>query len=125
MARPPPCRLSFRNPPDTQVQIFRCCEDEKRNGRNPRRVAAPCFAAPCLAYSGISLALSPDKGYASPTGSAGHASATANLKLTFHPDHSAGADQPRRAVRSQKLSGSHSESECEFRKIIGDRGQVA
>jgi hypothetical protein len=25
-------------------------------------------------------------------GSAGHASATANLKLTFHVDHSAGAD---------------------------------
>src|SRR5262249_28055867 len=33
-------------------------------------------------------------GCATPTGSAGHASATANLKLTFHLDHSAGADQP-------------------------------
>src|SRR5437660_4445913 len=32
-------------------------------------------------------------GCATPTGSAGHAGATANLKLTFHPDHSAGADQ--------------------------------
>jgi hypothetical protein len=31
-------------------------------------------------------------GCATPTGSAGHASATANLKLTFHLDHSAGAD---------------------------------
>jgi hypothetical protein len=31
-------------------------------------------------------------GCATPTGSAGHAGATANLKLTFHPDHSAGAD---------------------------------
>ena len=30
---------------------------------------------------------------ATPTGSAGHAGATANLKLTFHLDHSAGADQ--------------------------------
>ena len=32
-------------------------------------------------------------GYATPTGSAGHAGATANLKLTFHLDHSEGADQ--------------------------------
>jgi hypothetical protein len=31
-------------------------------------------------------------GCATPTGSTGHAGATANLKLTFHPDHSAGAD---------------------------------
>ena len=35
-------------------------------------------------------------GCATPTGSAGHAGATANLKLTFHLDHSA-ADQPIRA----------------------------
>src|SRR5262249_34053858 len=35
-------------------------------------------------------------GCATPTGSAGHAGATANLKLTFHLDHSAGADQSRR-----------------------------
>jgi hypothetical protein len=34
-------------------------------------------------------------GCATPTGSAGHAGATANLKLTFHLDHSAGADQSR------------------------------
>src|SRR5262249_4986051 len=32
-------------------------------------------------------------GCATPTGSAGHAGATANLKLIFHLDHSAGADQ--------------------------------
>src|SRR5438034_6862739 len=31
-------------------------------------------------------------GCATPTGSAGHAGAMANLKLTFQPDHSAGAD---------------------------------
>ena len=30
---------------------------------------------------------------ATPTGSAGHAGATTNLKLTFHLDHSVGADQ--------------------------------
>ena len=35
-------------------------------------------------------------GCATPTGSAGHAGATANLKLTFHLDHSAGADHPAR-----------------------------
>jgi hypothetical protein len=33
-------------------------------------------------------------GCATPSGSAGHAGETANLKLTFHLDHSAGADQP-------------------------------
>src|SRR5262249_46457736 len=32
-------------------------------------------------------------GFATPTGSAGHAGTTANLKLTFHPDHSVGANQ--------------------------------
>jgi hypothetical protein len=31
-------------------------------------------------------------GCATPTGSAGHAGATTNLKLTFHLDYSAGAD---------------------------------
>jgi transposase InsO family protein len=35
-------------------------------------------------------------GCATPTGSAGHAGATANLKLTFHLDHSAGADRAHR-----------------------------
>src|SRR5262249_36546516 len=38
-------------------------------------------------------------GCATPTGSAGHAGATANLKLTFHLDHSAGADQSCPSVR--------------------------
>ena len=33
----------------------------------------------------------PVAGCATPTGFAGHASATASLKLTFHPDHSEGA----------------------------------
>src|SRR5262249_38820416 len=37
-------------------------------------------------------------GCATPSGSAGHAGETANLKLTFHPDHSAGADQVMREV---------------------------
>src|SRR5436190_11872044 len=32
-------------------------------------------------------------GCATPSGSAGHAGETANLELTFHLDHSAGADQ--------------------------------
>src|SRR5262249_40462674 len=35
-------------------------------------------------------------GCATPTGSAGHASATASLKLTFHLDHSVGANHPSR-----------------------------
>jgi hypothetical protein len=40
-------------------------------------------------------------GCATPTCSAGHAGATANLKLTFHLDHSAGADHCRRAVAAR------------------------
>src|SRR5437660_1215352 len=44
-------------------------------------------------------------GCATPTGSAGHAGAMANLKLTFQPDHSAGADQEplRRQIRAISL----------------------
>jgi hypothetical protein len=42
---------------------------------------------------GVRACLRRVAGCATPTGSAGHAGATANLKLTFHLDHSAGADQ--------------------------------
>jgi len=38
-------------------------------------------------------------------GSAGHAGATANLKVTFHLDHSAGADQGR--AHSPRASVGH------------------
>jgi hypothetical protein len=40
-------------------------------------------------------------GFATPSGSAGHAGETANLKLTFHLDHSAGADQLRIPTAAQ------------------------
>src|SRR5262249_44355808 len=40
-------------------------------------------------------------GCATPIGSAGHAGATANPKLTFHLDHSAGADQIYNQVRQR------------------------
>ena len=39
---------------------------------------------------------------ATPTGFAGHAGATANLKLTFHLDHSAGADHHRTAHQRRR-----------------------
>src|SRR5262249_29501453 len=39
-------------------------------------------------------------GCATPSGSAGHAGETANFKLTFHLDHSAGADQSSRPSRN-------------------------
>jgi hypothetical protein len=45
-------------------------------------------------------------GCATPTGSAGHAGATANLKLTFHLDHSAGADQLADSNRAMILTWS-------------------
>src|SRR5262249_52993233 len=43
-------------------------------------------------------------GCATPTGSAGHAGATANLKLTFHLDHSAGAGHSARRESSTESS---------------------
>src|SRR5262249_59264213 len=43
-------------------------------------------------------------GCATPTGSAGHAGETNNLKLTFHVDHSAGADQPINAYTHFRIS---------------------
>jgi hypothetical protein len=46
-------------------------------------------------------------GCATPSGSAGHAGETANLKLTFHLDHSVGADQPRVRLRGQAAAHEH------------------
>src|SRR5262249_27559759 len=53
-------------------------------------------------------------GCATPSGSAGHAGETANFKLTFHLDHSAGADQLglEPANRRQPLAGSLILSDC-------------
>src|SRR5262249_13287858 len=45
-------------------------------------------------------------GCATPTGCAGHASAAASLKLTFHLDHSVGANQYSTAI-STSLNASH------------------
>src|SRR6516164_1522938 len=45
--------------------------------------------------AGVRARLRRVAGCATPSGSAGHAGETANFKLTFHLDHSAGADQPR------------------------------
>src|SRR5262249_24758306 len=46
-------------------------------------------------------------GCATSTGFAGHAGATANLKLTFHPDHSVGANQCKNLpVTTTRLPGS-------------------
>src|SRR6516164_3870326 len=63
-------------------------------------------------------------GCATPTGSAGHAGATANLKLTFHLDHSAGADHYFRGVSPKTATGTagtltlirHSSIGCYCRK---------
>ena len=44
-------------------------------------------------------------GCATPSGSAGHAVETANLKLTFHLDHSAGADQFREILVPGPIAG--------------------
>jgi hypothetical protein len=47
---------------------------------------------PATSTRGVRARIRRVAGCAPPTGSAGHAGATANLKLTFHLDHSAGAD---------------------------------
>jgi ABC transporter substrate binding protein len=65
-----------------------------------RKLAAPLQydQAACLARlqatntRGVPARLRRVAGCATPIGSAGHAGATANLKLTFHLDHSPGAD---------------------------------
>jgi hypothetical protein len=51
--------------------------------------------AASLAYKppGVRACLRSVAACATSTGFAGHAGATANLKLTFHPDHSVGANQ--------------------------------
>jgi hypothetical protein len=48
---------------------------------------------PVTSTRGVRARIRRVAGCATPIGSAGHAGATANLKLTFHLDHSAGADQ--------------------------------
>src|SRR5262249_54997579 len=55
---------------------------------------APCLT-PLQATStrGVRARLRRVAGCATSTGFAGHAGTTANLKLTFHPDHSVGANQ--------------------------------
>ena len=59
---------------------------QPRGNKEPRRSGAKDRVCACVRRVA---------GCATPTGSAGHAGATANLKLTFHLDHSAGADQQR------------------------------
>src|SRR6266567_2360255 len=71
-----------------------------RSSDRHRKLAAPlqydqaaCLARlPATCTRGVPARLRRVAGCATPTGSAGHAGATANLKLTFHLDHSAGAD---------------------------------
>jgi hypothetical protein len=56
----------------------------------------------------------PVTGYATPARTAGHAGATANLKLTFHLDHSAGgADQARLQKTVDQLQAAQ--------KAVGDK----
>src|SRR5262249_18508062 len=59
-------------------------------------------------------------GCATPSGSAGHAGETANFKLTFHLDHSAGADH--RTDPETALACAHSnDSAHSFRRIASPR----
>jgi ABC-type uncharacterized transport system substrate-binding protein len=61
---------------------------------NDRRAAGGC-SGKLLSPARRRACIRRVAGCATPTGSAGHAGATANLKLTFQLDHSAGADQRR------------------------------
>ena len=54
---------------------------------------AACFTRlQAASAGGVHACLRSVAGCATSTGFAGHAGATASLKLTFHPDHSAGAN---------------------------------
>src|SRR5262249_18872322 len=72
-----------------------------RSSDRHRKLAAPLQYDPaaCLtrlqatSTRGVRARLRRVAGCATSTGFAGHAGATANLKLTFHPDHSVGANQ--------------------------------
>jgi hypothetical protein len=85
------------------IQSFSASDDPVKLGlvANLAKLAAPLQydQAACLAQlqatstRGVPARLRRVAGCDTPTGSAGHAGATANLKLTFHLDHSAGADQ--------------------------------
>jgi hypothetical protein len=55
----------------------------------------------------------PVAGYATSARAAGYAGATANLKLTFHLDHSAGADQTRLQKTVDQLQAAQ--------KAVGDK----
>src|SRR5437870_7184540 len=94
---------SFENKKDSSAETERLLDllPPPRSSDRHRKLAAPLQydQAACLARlqatstRGVPARLRRVAGCATPTGSAGHAGATANLKLTFHLDHSAGADQ--------------------------------
>jgi hypothetical protein len=75
-----------------------------RNRELQRDQAARIARIQATGTGGICPCLRRVAGCATPTGSAGHAGATANLKLTFHLGHSAGADHCvwRRRVRAKQ-----------------------
>jgi hypothetical protein len=61
-------------------------------------------------------------GCATPSGSAGHAGATANIKLTFHLDHSAGADQPTESAEQKFAACEPLTKTFNSRLLIRNRG---
>src|SRR5262245_48727155 len=64
-------------------------------------------------------------GCATPTGSAGHAGATANLKLTFHLDHSAGADHcPHRVALDAFGDPALRDAPNPFVRLLWERGTL-
>jgi hypothetical protein len=90
--------------------------DELLNGEffYTLREAACLARLQATSTRGVPARLRHVAGCATPTGSAGHAGATANLKLTFHLDHSPGADQSclqafGLALTCEKPSSGHSE----------------
>ena len=64
-----------------------------RAAEHGRRLTELANAMEAASTGGVRVCLGRVAGCATPRRSAGHAGATANLKLTFHLDHSAGADQ--------------------------------
>jgi hypothetical protein len=79
-------------------------------------------------HQGVRACIRRVAGCATPTGSAGHAGATANLKLTFHLGHSAGTEQitmsPPKSYRpSSNCSSSRRDTTSPYTYVIAQDGK--
>src|SRR5262245_60878393 len=82
------CSMARSSTPSTKLR-----SSSKAGGPLQYDQAACLTRLQATSTRGVHARLRRVAGCATSTGFAGHAGTTANLKLTFHPDHSMGADQ--------------------------------